>query len=87
RVNFNRPQKVGGSFEYFSGRAVWDLGDVAITGVGGHLRATVFNYGDVDGGSKDFFYESLLLKRGSTSGELRVQSTGKHWLDWSIGIT
>lgn len=88
RVNFNRPQQVGGSFEYVSGRAVWELGDVSITGVAGSLRSTVENYGDVDGGSIDFFYEDLLLRRKSTSGELRVQSTGPaNFFDWSVGVT
>ncbi len=88
RVNFNRPQQVGGSFEYVSGRAVWELGDVSITGVAGSLRSTVENYGDVDGGSIDYFYEDLLLKRKSTSGELRVQSTGAgNFFDWSVGVT
>ncbi|TKD50745.1 TonB-dependent receptor [Sphingomonas baiyangensis] len=87
RVNFNRPQRVGGKFEYLSGRAVWEIGDVSVTAVGGHLTATVFNYGDVDGGSPDFFYEDLFLQRESTSGELRVQSTGTNFFDWSVGIT
>lgn len=87
RVNFNRPQQVGSTFEYVSGRAVWDIGDVAITGVAGSLKSTLFNYGDVDGGSIDFFYEDLLLTRKSTSGELRAQSTGNgNFFDWSIGV-
>ncbi|MBY8821434.1 TonB-dependent receptor [Sphingomonas colocasiae] len=87
RVNFNRPQQVGSTFEYLSGRAVWDIGTVSVTGVLGKLKSTLFNYGDVDGGSRDYFYEDLLLKRESTSGELRVQSTGKNFLDWSVGIS
>jgi len=33
RVNFNRPQRVGSTFEYLSGRAVWDIGTVSVTGV------------------------------------------------------
>ena len=88
RVNFNRPQQVGGQFEYVSGRAVWEIGTVAITGVAGSLKSTVENYGDVDGGSPDFFYENLRLLRKSTSGELRVQSTGSgNVFDWSVGAT
>ncbi|PEQ13995.1 hypothetical protein B2G71_04390 [Novosphingobium sp. PC22D] len=86
-VNFNRPQSVGGDFEYFSSRAVWDFGPVELTAVGGHLTSSVFNYGDVDGGSIDFFYEDLLLKRKSTSGELRLASTGSNFLDWSFGAS
>lgn len=87
KVNFNRPQKVGSKFDYISTHVVWDLGPVSLTGVGGHLKADVFNYGDVDGGSRDFFYEDLKLTRKSTSGELRLQSNGSHFLDWSIGTS
>ncbi len=88
RVNFNRPQRVGGEFEYVSGRAVWEIGNVAVTGVLGTLKSTVFNYGDVDGGSIDYFYENLLLERKSTSGEMRVQSTGSgNVFDWSVGVS
>lgn len=85
RVNFNRPQKVGSEFQYLSSRAVWELDTVSLTGVVGHLTADVFNYGDVDGGSRDFFYEDFFLKRKSTSGELRLQSLGSNFIDWSIG--
>ena len=84
-VNFNRPQEVGSTFEYYSSRAVWDFGPVEATLVAGHLESDLFNYGDVDGGSIDFFYENLLLHRESTSGELRFQSTGSQFLDWSFG--
>ena len=87
KVNFNRPQKVGSKFQYFSSRAVWDFGPVEMTVVGGHLTSDLFNYGDVDGGSIDFFYEDLLLKRKSTSGEIRFQSTGSNVFDWSFGST
>ncbi|MDM7955718.1 TonB-dependent receptor [Blastomonas sp.] len=87
RVNFNRPQSVGSKFEYFSTRAVWDFGPVEMTAVGGHLVSDVFNFGDVDGGSRDFFYEDLKLRRKSTSGELRLQSTGTQFLDWSLGTS
>ena len=87
RVNFNRPQRVGSKFHYLSSRAVWDFGPAALTAVVGHLKADIFNYGDVDGGSRDFFYESLKLTRKSTSGELRLQSTGSQTFDWSIGTS
>lgn len=86
RVNFNRPQEVGTKFHFYSTRAVWDIGPVELTGILGHLEATTYNYGDVDGGSFDYFYEDLNLKRKSTSGELRMQSTGSHFLDWSLGV-
>ena len=87
QVNYNRPQKVGTKYDYYSGRAVWDLGVASLTGVIGHLEADVFNYGDVDGGSIDYFYEDLKLSRKSTSGELRLQSNGSHFLDWSLGTS
>ncbi|WP_420139795.1 TonB-dependent receptor [Sphingomonas sp.] len=87
RVNFDRPQKVGSKYQYESTHLVWDLGGVSVTGVLGHISSNLFNYGDVDGGSHDYFYENLLLKRGSTSGELRLQSNGSHFLDWSIGTS
>lgn len=87
RVNFNRAQKVGSKFSYFSTRAVWDFGLASLTGVFGHLKSDVFNYGDVDGGSRDYFYEDLKLTRKSTSGELRLQSNGSNTLDWSIGTS
>ena len=87
RVNFNRPQKVGSKYQYYSTRAVWDLGLASLTAVLGHLKSDVFNYGDVDGGSKDFFYENFKLTRKSTSGELRLQSNGHNFLDWSLGVS
>lgn len=86
-VNFNRPQKVGSKYKYYSSRAVWDLGFASVTGVAGHLQSDVFNYGDVDGGSIDFFYEDFKLRRKSTSGELRLQSNGKNFFDWSLGTS
>ncbi|WP_174298766.1 TonB-dependent receptor [Sphingomonas bacterium] len=87
RVNFNRPQDVGSKYQYESGRAVWNLGGVTLTGVAGHISSNLFNFGDVDGGSHDYFYENLKLKRASTSGELRLQSSGSHRLDWSVGTS
>ena len=87
RVNFNRPQRVGSKYQYYSTRAVWDVGLASITAVVGHLKSDVFNYGDVDGGSRDFFYENLKLTRISTSGELRLQSNGSNFLDWSLGAS
>lgn len=85
RVNFNRPQSVGTKYDYMTSRLQWDLDVATLTAVVGHLKADVFNYGDVDGGSRDFFYEDLKLTRKSTSGEVRLQSNGKNFLDWSIG--
>ena len=87
RVNFNRPQRVGSKYQYESTHLVWDLGAASLTGVLGHISSQLFNYGDVDGGSHDFFYENLKLKRASTSGELRLASNGSHFIDWSVGAS
>lgn len=87
RVNFNRPQRVGSEYDYASSRAVYEFENVALTAVVGKIESDVFNYGDVDGGSPDFYYENLLLKRESTSGELRLQSLGTDTIEWSIGAS
>lgn len=85
RVNFNRPQSVGTKYDYMTSRLQWDLDVATLTAVVGHLKAEVFNHGDVDGGSRDFFYEDLNLTRKSTSGEVRLQSNGNNFFDWSVG--
>jgi iron complex outermembrane recepter protein len=85
RVNFNRPQKVGSDFEYVSSRLQYDFDAVTLTAVAGHLTSSLFNYGDVDGGSPDFFYEDLLIDRESTSGELRLASRNPQAIEWSVG--
>lgn len=87
RVNFNRPQKVGSQYDYLSSRAVYEFENVSLTAVVGQIKSDVFNYGDVDGGSPDFYYENLLLKRESSSGELRLQSLGTDAIEWSIGAS
>ena len=86
-VNFNRAQKVGSQYDYASTRAVYEFDKVSLTAVAGRIKSDVFNYGDVDGGSPDFYYENLLLKRESTSGELRLQSLGTSQLEWSLGAS
>jgi len=85
RVNFNRPQKVGSDFEYVSTRLQYDFDAVTLTAVAGNLTSSLFNYGDVDGGSPDFFYEDLLIDRESTSGELRLASRNPQTIEWSVG--
>ena len=86
RVNFNRPQQVGSTYQFASTRFEWDLEDVTLTGVLGHLKSDVVNFGDVDGSSKDFFYEDFVLTRKSTSGELRLASNGTRFFNWNIGF-
>ncbi|WP_129791771.1 TonB-dependent receptor [Sphingosinicella sp. CPCC 101087] len=86
RVNFNRPQRVGSEYQFITSRAVYEFDSVSLTAVGGHISSDVFNYGDVDGGSHDFYYEDLNVHRESTSGELRLQSTRPSTIEWSIGV-
>ncbi|MBB5686871.1 TonB-dependent receptor [Sphingobium boeckii] len=85
KVNFDRPQSVGTTVEYISSNMVYEFDTMSLTAVVGDLTSKVYNYGDVDGGSFDFFYEDFLLNRGSTSGEIRLQSTNKGAFEWSIG--
>lgn len=85
-VNFNRPQSVGNTFWYVSDKLVWEGDAITVTGVAGYLKSKTFNYGDVDGGSIDFFYENNNLKRDSLSGELRIQSNTDSRLEWSVGV-
>ncbi len=84
-VNFNRQQKVGSDFEYLSTRLQYDFDAVTLTAVAGKLESSVFNYGDVDGGSIDAFYEDLLIDRESTSAELRIASRDAQTIEWSVG--
>lgn len=86
-VNYNRPQRVGTKYDYMMSRLQWDLDVATLTAVIGHVKSDVFNYGDVDGGSIDYFYEDLKLTRKSTSGEIRLQSNDKNFIDWSVGAS
>lgn len=85
RVNFNRPQEVGSDFDYLSTRLQYDFDAVTLTAVAGVLDSSLYNYGDVDGGSIDAFYEDLLIERESQSVELRLASRGEQAIEWSIG--
>lgn len=85
QVNFDRPQKVGSKFQYVSSNMVYNFDAATLTAVAGYLDSKVFNYGDVDGSSHDFFYEDFNLDRDSVSGELRLQSTAEGPIEWSVG--
>ncbi len=85
RVNFNRPQKVGSDFKYLSSRIQYDFDSVTLTAVAGKLTSSLFNFGDVDGGSIDAFYEDLLIERESRSAEIRLASSKEQRIDWSVG--
>lgn len=85
KVNFNRPQQVGTTFDYLSTRFAYEFDGMTLTAIAGTLDNFLYNKGDVDGGSIDAFYEDRLINRDSTSGELRLQSTGDRLFDWSVG--
>jgi iron complex outermembrane receptor protein len=76
---------VGTDFWYISNRTQVDFDGFSVTAVGGYLESDVFNLGDVDGGSRDFFREDNNLKRDSGSAELRIQSAGQRRFEWSVG--
>jgi iron complex outermembrane receptor protein len=85
RVNFNTPMRVGTKFWYLSNRSAYDFDSFSVTAVGGYLESEVFQYGDVDGSSRDYFNEDQYIKRSSKSLELRIQSLGNRRLEWSLG--
>ncbi len=58
---------------------------MTLTAVAGNLTSSLFNFGDVDGGSIDAFYEDLDIQRESKSAELRLASRGEQLVEWSIG--
>jgi iron complex outermembrane receptor protein len=84
-VNFNRKQSVGSDFKYLSTRFTYDFDAVQLTAVAGKLESSLYNFGDVDGGSIDAFYEDLLIERESESAEIRLQSRNPQRLAWSVG--
>ena len=84
-VNFNRKQSVGSDFKYLSTRLTYDFDAVQLTAVAGKLESSLYNFGDVDGGSIDAFYEDLLIERESESAEIRLQSRNPQRLAWSVG--
>lgn len=84
-VNFNTPQSVGDEYEYVASRAVINFQDTALTMVGGYGQSHVFNIGDVDGGSHDYFNEVDHINRDTLNGEIRLQSTDNGAFEWNIG--
>ena len=86
RTNFNTPQKVGSNYYFATSRAVYSFDDAALTVVGGYGESEVFNKGDVDGGSFDFFNENDILRRQTSSIEARLASTTKGAFDYTLGL-
>lgn len=85
RVNFNRKQSVGTEFYYLTGRIRYEADSFAITSITGYIDSKGFLEGDIDGSSKDLFYETKPIKRDSLSQELRVQSLSEGPFEWTIG--
>ena len=86
RTNFNTPQKVGSNYYFATSRAVYSFDKAALTVVGGYGESEVFNKGDVDGGSYDFFNENDILRRQTSSIEARLASTTKEAFEYTIGV-
>ncbi len=86
KVNFNRPQKIGTEFYYFTGRAKWDFDFATLTSITGYIHSKQFLQGDIDGSSKDYYYETKPISRSSFSQEVRLQSNDNGSpLSWTIG--
>ncbi|MEL7686830.1 TonB-dependent receptor [Citromicrobium bathyomarinum] len=86
KVNFNRPQSIGTEFYYVTGRAVWERENFTVTSVTGYIHSDQFLEGDIDGSSKDYYYEQKPIERESFSQEVRVQSPDNgSALSWTFG--
>ena len=86
RVNFNRPQNIGTKFYYGTARVKYEGETVSLTSITGYIKSKQFLTGDIDGSSKDYFYETKPLDRNSLSQEVRLQSAdGDAPITWTIG--
>lgn len=85
RVNFNREQEVGADYRYITANVEYVFDDFVLTSITGYLDSKMFLLGDVDGGSRDYFYETKPIFRDSTSQEIRLQSEVGGALDWTVG--
>jgi iron complex outermembrane receptor protein len=84
-VNYNTPQSVGTEYAYISSRLSYDLPGMNFTGILGYGRSHVYNHGDVDGSSFDYFNEIDDLHRNTESAEFRLSSRGSSKLEWTAG--
>ena len=86
RVNFNRPQNIGTRFYYLTSRIRYEGDDVSFTSITGYINSKQFLMGDIDGSSKDYFYETKPINRNSLSQEIRLQSSNADSpLFWTVG--
>ena len=86
KVNYNFPQEVGTTYRMITGRVDYELGDVLLTSITGHISSDFNLNGDVDGSSIDAWNEFRNIERTSFSHEMRIQSTDESSrLRWNIG--
>ena len=86
KVNFNFPQEVGTTYRMITGRVDYELGDVLLTSITGHISSDFNLNGDVDGSSIDAWNEFRNIERNSFSHEMRIQSADESdRFRWSFG--
>lgn len=86
KVNFNRPQSVGSKWQLYAGKITYDFGNnITLTSISGYVNSSTFLHGDIDGSSRDLFYETKPISRDSISQEFRLQSEGNETFDWTFG--
>ena len=86
KVNYNFPQEVGTTYRMITGRVDYELGDVLLTSITGHISSDFNLNGDVDGSSIDAWNEFRNIERNSFSHEMRIQSADESdRFRWNIG--
>ena len=86
KVNFNFPQEVGTTYRMITGRVDYELGNVLLTSITGHISSDFNLNGDVDGSSIDAWNEFRNIERNSFSHEMRIQSADESdRFRWSFG--
>jgi iron complex outermembrane receptor protein len=86
KVNFNFPQEVGTTYRMITGRVDYELGNVLLTSITGHISSDFNLNGDVDGSSIDGWNEFRNINRDSFSQEIRIQSNDDtSRFRWNIG--
>ena len=86
KVNFNFPQEVGTTYRMITGRVDYELGNVLLTSITGHISSDFNLNGDVDGSSIDAWNEFRNIERNSFSHEMRIQSADESdRFRWNFG--
>lgn len=86
RTNFNRKQKIGTNMRNGVVRVDYERNDLLFTSITGYINSDLFIDGDIDGSSRDFFYERRNNERESVSTEFRVQNTDASPWQWNVGV-